>query len=564
MVCFLPGSLTEISRLVMLAPSLLMLAPTAASAQDETPPVAASQEPGAPPAAAHEISRVPALDQWMESQPAELRARIEEAFRLISQGEFQSALNGLASIRDGRPLPWEVQITIAQALKGLGRYGEAVQIYLNLEQTLGDEVDLLPGNLDLILGQVLVEARRFSEAIPVLERAWRRPGSLDNHGIYHQLALAYSALGERDRAFRAFALAFAANPQDSLARESLRGAEHLAPSGTPDSRRLPPHPDLDGARRLAAAPALNTVAEPDFAEAAAQYAAYATTLESHGWNAAASRHRETVLAAALGPAYRVCESDRHDLCQQELAAIMARPNYEAWPPFVHDQAARFEIAADVGQQHFLHAAAAFERLSAIPDVSRAEIAAVADWIEGKAFDAVSFDPLSGSPRTSDPDDFIGQEWARSVIGGEPTPPLSSGSGRTGGLNEAMGHAYAEVSASEDHAEMTTAIFMAELYPQVEPALIALVRARIEARNFELPVKMSVDNLVSHFLDHPISGTPETLRSLLDQEIAREVDPAVTPVTLEVYFAGKLIESVVERMQARPHHPPALPRATTPR
>jgi tetratricopeptide (TPR) repeat protein len=146
-------------------------------------------------------------DIWLEKSTAEFQA-----------GDFESAIRSCNKVLELYPddvFAWRDK---GLCLAELGRYDEAIQHYeraIILAQAESEERPGLPWRTDTLveLGKSLAKLGRHTEAIKVFEKVTRERA---HHGnAWHQMALSYEQLGERDHALASFDTALSLDNKDA-------------------------------------------------------------------------------------------------------------------------------------------------------------------------------------------------------------------------------------------------------------------------------------------------------------------------------------------------------------
>lgn len=493
---------------------------------------------------------------WKQASVLERQSRLKSAEWLLESEDYPGALLALGWLADDRTAPWQCKLLVALLAERSGDLNRAIILYREVIAAEPNTGTRGP-NVELRLGAALTQERRYAEAWPVLRNALKRNGAAEDPRLYSMLGEALDNSGNRYRAAArdAFVRAVISDPgsPDTHADfEKFETRTHNSPDpvGPQVPLALPSLPKTISVKEILAIP------DPDLSpvglrlSSAIQLYRYAERFKSAGWIRTKQLYEDAANYSALGAPNALLAQGKNDDCLTELAKIESDVSYLELPAAIRQEATRYEIYAHLGARRFLHAATAFERLSAInPSLKKADLWLLALEIQRKAFGAVSFDPDSGQPLGTDHEDFVDAEELRSIYRLEKSgkAPISDDIRSPGQQAKVSGAgSYGSVSSGEDFAEIGLATGLASESPLVRQRLRAVLIEHIHEKKFDLPVKFSLHMTGSTFLDESMTEDHISLCKYLEIEIGKMPIGEISAVTLDAYAAGQTLAKVLDR------------------
>jgi tetratricopeptide (TPR) repeat protein len=507
-------------------------------------PASPAQTPAPDPAAA-------AFREDIQSVPPGQRAALDRASAAHVAGNIDAAIDALRDIPEAEADPF-VLMFLGEMYERKGDWNAAAAQFRSSLRRANAAL-LKRWNVYLKLGRSLYSLKRYSEAIPALERAWRHPTYVpDDVRAFGMLAEAYEFTGQLASALVAHTAVVVADLRADGAWEAIarvrprvtvaEATERAASLEFPLLRDIP----LD---RLWTAGSSRQWTAETRTDAQRTYVIVGDVLTRHGFADAGLRF--FIRAAEAG----ATQTNRPVDVTEAIARIGALIPLERLSSETQESMYVAAMEAHRAAARFSHAMAVVEQLLdsttlTLSAPGQEKLAKFLASVAVRSAASVSFDLATGLPREQDPDDYVGHCTGERLGSPDPNGPFRDPTGR-------CTNKYGSTSYSEDLANLSAAIFSGV---DNNVPLRDVVQRRLDARNLELPVKLiGVELMLA--LDNASTTRPwdrEDLQHLSAADVLLDttnrlvaVDSSgIRPSTLEALDSLTRLRLVVKRMHGR--------------
>ena len=487
------------------------------------------------------------------------RKALEEAERLLKANDLKGAIKLLGPIAAGD----DAEVSLLLRLGELCAYAldfEATDKWFRRAIERADRSgEPLPRD-HIMIGRTLYTMKRYPEAIPILEAGWRLGGRRIDSYYVIILARSYETTGAMRSAQQTYQTVLASDPGNVEAWSALARIKAKAAVGN----QAPPGADVPSPPRLKEFDDVIRLGDPrrwspkERVKGLAVYKRYAEALEHSDVDLSIRTEQRAAAMAAVKPCIE--RPDDHSIersmnCIRSIARMAQTRPIDIFDTTYQRLIYLNLLAAHTDMEQFVHGLSDLEHFVTLPAIEEwADDASLVNRFLIDTFTSVSWNKRTSQLRENDSDDFV-----ELLVSDPPSPVAVPGETaerrageaerpRHGGPRRITGRApYGAASPDEDF------VTVGDWASDFDDDFYKLILLRIKQKNFELPVKVLLNQLATRNSEDS-TGVNDRYLPALDSAI-KEAGEDVSPTTLEAYVVAKRL---FELLKPKKQHPHALP------